>query len=258
MATDMEELVDDLVSEQDYLDNQLRDVPAAAWATPSPAEGWLLRDCIAHLAEMDVSAATIAATGSGPTGGGAAAPPLSGRQVEARKLKIAERIGYWRDGRAQLAAAVRPLEGRARLPWAGNTMSVRSFTTARLMEAWSHGLDAIDAAGGTHKDSDRLKHIAQIGIMTRDYAYRAHQLEPNPEPMRVELEAPSGSLWTWGPEDARIRITGYAGDFCRVVTQRISYLDTDLKTEGEAAVEFLQVAQAFAGPPGKGRPPKRS
>jgi uncharacterized protein (TIGR03084 family) len=76
------------------------------------------------------------------------------------------------------------------------------------------------------------------------------------EPLRVELEAPSGALWTWGPEDAPQRIRGSAGEFCRVVTQGISYLDTALKTEGEGAAEFLRVAQAFAGPPGPGRPPR--
>ena len=149
------------------------------------------------------------------------------------------------------------LDAKARLPWAGNTMSARSFTTARLMEAWSHGLDAIDAAGKEHRDSDRLWQTAQIGIMTREFAYRTRGMEPNREPLRVELDAPSGARWTWGPEDASLRITGYAGDFCRVVTQRINYLDTDLKTQGEGAEEFLRIAQAFAGPPGPGRQPKR-
>jgi uncharacterized protein (TIGR03084 family) len=135
-------------------------------------------------------------------------------------------------------------------------MSVRSFTTARLMEAWSHGLDALDAAGVTPVDTDRLRNIAHIGYATRDFAYRNRGLEPNPEPLRVELAAPSGATWTWGPEDAPNRITGPAGDFCRVVTQRIHYTDTALEYEGDAAEEFLRIAQAFAGPTGAGRPPK--
>ena len=81
-------------------------------------------------------------------------------------------------------------------------------------------------------------------------------MEPPTTPLYVELTAPSGATWTWGEPDAPDRITGPAGDFCRVVTQRIHWSDTALQTEGELAAEYLRVAQAFAGPPGPGRPPK--
>jgi uncharacterized protein (TIGR03084 family) len=135
-------------------------------------------------------------------------------------------------------------------------MSARSFATARLMECWSHGLDAIEAAGKTPVDTDRLHHIAHLGVATREFAYRNRGLPAPAEPLRVELDAPSGARWTWGPEDAPLRIRGPAGDFCRVVTQRIHYLDTALETEGEGAAEYLRIAQAFAGPPGAGRPPR--
>jgi uncharacterized protein (TIGR03084 family) len=63
-------------------------------------------------------------------------------------------------------------------------------------------------------------------------------------------------MWTWGPEDAEDRVSGSAGDFCRVVTQRIHVADTSLQAEGPHAAEFLSIAQAFAGPPGSGRAPK--
>jgi len=257
VSDEMNLLVDDLVAEQETLDAQLRDVPAARWETPSPADGWLLRDCIAHLTEFDQTAAFIAETREPmPRGGPPPAPPLSGRQAEARALTVEELIVRWRDARTRLAVALRPLDPKTRLPWAGPTMSARSFGTARLMECWSHGLDAIEAAGKTPVDSDRLRHIAQLGFMTREFAYRTRGMDAPAEPLRVELEAPSGALWTWGPEDAPQRIRGSAGEFCRVVTQGISYLDTALKTEGEGAAEFLRVAQAFAGPPGPGRPPR--
>ncbi len=171
-------------------------------------------------------------------------------------MTIPELLEWWRGCRARMDAALRLLDLRDRLPWAGNTMSVRSFATARLMEAWSHGLDAVEAAGVTAIDSDRLKNIAHIGYATREFAYRNRGLEPNPEPLRVEITAPSGAEWTWGSEDSPNRITGSAGDFCRVVTQRIHYTDTDLEYTDGAAEEFLQIAQAFAGPPGAGREPQ--
>jgi hypothetical protein len=44
-------------------------------------------------------------------------------------------------------------------------------------------------------------------------------------------------------------------DFCLVVTQRRHPDDTDLAIEGPLAEEWMAIAQAFAGPPGKGRAP---
>ena len=250
----MSELLDDLVAEQNYLDEAVRDTPEERWNAPSPAGGWLMRDCIAHLAEMDETAAEIAELGAYPTrerreGDGV----VTARQLDGRAMSIPELLDWWRACRARMDAALRPLDLRDRLPWAGNTMSVRSFATARLMEAWSHGLDALDAAGVEPVDTDRLRNIAHIGYATREFAYRNRGLEPSQEPLRVELLAPSGVSWEWGPAEATNRITGSAGDFCRVVTQRIHYTDTTLDYTEGAAEEFLQVAQAFAGPPGDGR-----
>jgi len=124
------------------------------------------------------------------------------------------------------------------------------------MEHWSHGLDIHDAAGVPPVDTDRLRNIAHMGYITRDFAYRTRGLEPPTTPLYVELTAPSGETWRWGPPDAPDRIEGTAGDWCRVVTQRIHADDTSLRCKGPHAREFLSVAQAFAGPPGKGRAPK--
>ena len=242
----MDELIAELVAEQDYLDESIRDASDERWNAASSADGWL-----------DATAATIAESGAYPEGDRRPGDGvLSAGQVDARALSIEDLLAWWRESRARLATALRPLDARDRLPWAGNTMSVRSFTTARLMEAWSHGLDAIEAAGVEPVDSDRLRNIAHISYATRGFAYTNRGLEPNAEPLRVELAAPSGGTWTWGSVDAVNRISGSAGEFCRVVTQRIHYSDTALEYSGAAAEEFLQIAQAFAGPTGAGRPPK--
>jgi hypothetical protein len=45
----LDPLVDDLMAEQEYLIGALQDVPAPIWDWGSPAEGWLLRDCVAHI-----------------------------------------------------------------------------------------------------------------------------------------------------------------------------------------------------------------
>ncbi len=73
------------------------------------------------------------------------------------------------------------------------------------------------------------------------------------EPFRVELTAPDGAIWSWGPEDAAQRVAGPALDFCLLVTQRRHREDLPLQTTGPDAAEWLTIAQAFAGPPGTGR-----
>ena len=48
-------------------------------------------------------------------------------------------------------------------------------------------------------------------------------------------------------------VRGPALDFCLLVTQRRHREDVALTVEGAAADEWLDIAQAFAGPPGSGR-----
>ena len=75
--------------------------------------------------------------------------------------------------------------------------------------------------------------------------------------VRVELTGPDGESWTWGPEEASERVTGAAIDWCLVVTQRRNPDDTKLTIEGDAAGEWVGIAQAFAGAPTDHRPPRR-
>jgi len=147
------------------------------------------------------------------------------------------------------------MDGKARLPWYGPDMSGVSFVTARLMETWSHGLDVVDVAGIARPDTDRLRHVAFIGVRTRPFSYINRGLAPNSEPVRVELTAPSGAIWEMGEPSTTNVIRGSATDFCRVVTQRRHISDTSLVVIGPAAEEWMGVAQAFAGPPGPGRQP---
>ena len=106
---------------------------------------------------------------------------------------------------------------------------------------------------GEPEPTDRIKHVAHLGVRTRGYSFAQNELEPPADEPRVELTAPSGATWTWGPEDAAQRVTGSAYDFCRLVTQRIHRDDTDLVSVGDGAETWLTIAQAFAGPAGRGR-----
>ncbi len=143
-------------------------------------------------------------------------------------------------------------DGR-KLLWFGPPMSAASMATARLMETWAHGLDVADALGVHRPATARMRSIAHIGVRTRDYAFVVHGLTPPTDPFRVTLRAPDGDTWAWGPEDATQRVTGSAEDFCALVTQRRPRGELDVVADGPDAERWLEIAQAFAGPPGPGR-----
>jgi uncharacterized protein (TIGR03084 family) len=132
-------------------------------------------------------------------------------------------------------------------------MSVASSVTARLMETWAHGQDVSDALGIQRVPTDRLRHVAHLGVRALPYSYLVNGRPKPTEPIRVELDAPDGGKWSWGPPDAADRVCGRAIDFCLVVTQRRHVLDTGLTVTGRTAAQWIEIAQAFAGPPGSGR-----
>ncbi len=170
-------------------------------------------------------------------------------------LPPAELLTAWRAGRAELARTLAAVPDGTKLTWFGPPMSATSMATARLMETWAHGQDMTEALGLASAPTARLRHVAHLGARTRDFAYLVHDRPVPDEPFRIELTAPDGELWTWGPAEAAQRITGPALDFCLLVTQRRHRADLALQAEGADADEWLGIAQAFAGPPGAGRAP---
>jgi uncharacterized protein (TIGR03084 family) len=139
------------------------------------------------------------------------------------------------------------------MPWFGPPMSATSMATARFMETWAHSLDVAQGLGIAPEPSDRVRHVAHLGVRTRDYSFGVNELEPPAEEFRIELRSPSGEPWEWGPADAAQSVRGSAYDFCLRVTQRRHRDDLDLVAVGPDADRWLDLAQAFAGPPGPGR-----
>ena len=91
-----------------------------------------------------------------------------------------------------------------RIPWYGPDMAVASSVTARIMETWAHGQDVADALGVERPLTGRLRHVCDIGIRARPFSYRNRGLEPPETPLRVDLVAPDGSRWEWGPAPRRL------------------------------------------------------
>ena len=177
------------------------------------------------------------------------------RAVEpGRAITGAELLVAWRKDRDDLLQLARTVDPSSRVPWYGPAMAARSFITARLMETWAHGHDVADALGVAPPVTDRLKHVAHIGVRARPFSYLINGLEVPAVSVYVALDAPDGSVWEWG-EPAADSVRGDALAFCQVVTQRRHVSDTDLVVEGAAANEWISIAQAFAGDPGNGRAP---
>src|SRR3954453_16973676 len=254
-------VIDDLCAESEELDLLVAGLSQEQWSLPTPAPGWTGAHQIAHLAWTDppsLLAVTDQRAFSREVEKALAAPGDfvdEGAEESARKPP-SRLLAYWRAGREDLAEALRTAPEGARFPWYGPPMSTASMATARLMETWAHGLDVADALGVTREATDRIRHIVRLGVRTRDFAFGVHGLTPPFEEFRIELTAPSGELWTFGPENAGDRITGPALDLCLLVTQRAHRADLALRAEGEDADRWLDIAQAFAGPPGAGRPAK--
>ena len=259
MAVQLSDLLAALETEGAALDAVVAELEDTAWLTPTPAEGWTVAAQIAHLDWTNRQALRALRD---PEGFGAWV--LEGRErlsalvddeaqagASAAPLQV---LGRWRTSRAELSEALAALPEGARIPWFGPPMNASSMATARLMETWAHGLDVTDALGLPPSASGRLRHVAHLGVRTRDFAFAQHGVPAPAEPFRIELTAPDGELWAWGPADAAQRVAGPALDFCLRVTRRRHRADLALEATGADADRWLDLAQAFAGPPGDERP----
>ena len=248
----------DWAAEGDRLAALVAGLDETGWRTMTPAEGWDIATTIAHLATTDRAAVAAAANGEDWARQLADASADPDGFTDAAAKVEANRDGgailrRWHATRAELADVLRSLPRDHKLPWFGPPMSPTSMATARLMETWAHGVDVADALGTETVPTERLRHIAHLGCRTRDFAYRLNGLPVPGAEFRVELTAPYGGTWAWGPEDAGQRISGPALDFCLLVTQRRHRDDLELITGGVDADRWLEIAQAFAGPNRGGR-----
>jgi uncharacterized protein (TIGR03084 family) len=259
MPVDMAALAADLAAESAVTRTLVAGLDEHGWHTPTPAAGWDVADQIGHLAYFD-EATIRSAVHPDEFRAELAAAQADGLDADTIAARYRDRTGAellaWFEGaRAELLETFAKLDPRQRLPWFGPPMSAASSLTARLMETWAHTQDIADALGVTREPTGRLRHVAHIGVGARAYSYAVRGQTMPDSPVRVELTAPDGNLWTWGPDDATDRVAGTALDFCLLVTQRRHRDDVALVVAGPAATQWMAIAQAFAGPPGPGRPP---
>lgn len=256
MSDAIDPVLVDLAGEVASIDTLLQSLSPDDWSKQTPAPGWNVADQVIHLGLFDRRAQWSMTEPERfqddmrelMTKGGVDVIHNAERHRSSQEL-----LAWWREGAVVLATASRSLDLSARCVWYGPSMSARSMLTARLMETWAHGYDIADAVGTTLKPTDRLRHVAHIGVGARRFAFAANRREMPEGDVYVELAAPSGELWTWGDSSAENSVKGDALNFCLAVTQRRHLDDCNLTVQGSLAAEWMSIAQAFAGAPGVGR-----
>lgn len=252
----MDDLLADLSAETEALLSLVGRLDADGWETKTPADPWTIRDQIGHLAYFDEQAALAA---SDPE----AFAEQVNRDIEALTRNVADlhrrrgldgpaTLDWWKDARADVITAFTGADPDRRIPWYGPPMRAGSSVVARMMETWAHGTDVAEALGTSLLVTDRLFHVADLGVRTFSWSFTNRGLDVPEERVRVALRGPSGTTRIWNDSE-NASITGPVEDFCLVVAQRRNLADTHLVMEGGLARRWMEIAQVFAGPPGPGR-----
>lgn len=155
----------------------------------------------------------------------------------------------WLESCHAMAKQLGESDPKRRLPWFGPDMGVQMFTTARYMETWAHAQEVYDLLKAPRSHTDRIRHIATIGVKTFGWTFVNRKQEPPGPPPYVRLVAPSGAVWEWQEPSESEFVKGSALDFCHVVTQGRNVADTALEVRGPVATAWMAIAQCFAGGP---------
>lgn len=252
-------LFDDLAEEGAALERLVVALPDRdAWLQPSAARGWTIAHQIGHLAWTD-RVSLLALRDHAELAKYQRAAEIEGTAIlEAGAAEGLEDAGpallrRWRTGRERLVTELAMATPDVKVPWFGPPMKPASMASARIMETFAHGQDVADALGVNSPVTPRVRHVCHLGVRTRNYAYAVRGAEAPTVEFRVELDGVDGETWSWGPDDATQSVSGSALDFALLVTQRRHRDDLDLIATGPDADRWLDIAQAFAGPPGAGR-----
>ena len=166
----------------------------------------------------------------------------------------------WRAGRETLAKALTGAAGE-KLPWFG-TADVGRLDGHRPAhgDLGARRWTSPTRSASTRTPTARLRHIAHLGIRTLEYAFSRQRRAGagRDGPGRAD-RAGRRDVDVRARRTRANRVTGPALDFCLLVTQRRHRADLALRADRRRRRRWLDIAQAFAGPPGPaGREPTGS
>lgn len=249
-AEQVSTVFDRLHDEITALDTTLSALDASDWSTPSACDGWDVTTVVAHLWVSEEQAAAVLA-GDAPGGWGdpdadesfdAVIDRAARRRAEAGPAAV--RAG-WRDTAREVADGLAALPPDERVTWTTGPMAPRSLATTRIMETWAHGHDIRAPLGLEQPDTPGLRDVCWLGWRTLGFAFRQAGEELD-RPVRVELSAPDGRRWTFGPGDAGSRITGDARQWALRATRRLPAGRADaLAASDGLARRALRLAATF-------------
>ncbi len=233
-----------LRTEQRRLAERLSTLSPEQWRQESAADGWSVRDQVAHLADTEEVAADSVLDGPrcfrvAVAGFRTAEDFTHDGCRRADGLSSAQLVDWWRRASQRTVEVLAATAADARVAW-GLGMSVETFVVARLMEHWAHGLDISDAldiadardagdlASPNPVYADRggrpeLVLIADLGRATLPYALaRARIPRPTGRELRLELVDEVGRTTVLGPPlgDSIDVVRGSLTAWCRVATRR--------------------------------------
>ncbi|MDG4793441.1 TIGR03084 family metal-binding protein [Micromonospora sp. WMMD1082] len=258
--TQTNQVVADLTKEGDELDEIVARLDDADWDRPTPAPGWTVKHQVAHLAATFRLAAMATAQPEAfqnlltqlgddfDANVNAALQPYLAAPPQAL-------LGRWRAERAAAEGALAKVAPEHLVPWLVRPLPAGVLAAAGMMELFAHGQDIADTVGVRPHRTDRIRHLVAFAARTWDFGYLVRGIDPPTQPIRLDVTAPSGAQWTFGPSDATQSVSGPAVDLCLLVTRRRHRADTALVAHGPDADRWLDIAQAYRGPAGPGRAP---
>lgn len=245
---------DDFLAESETLFDAVAELSDAQLRRPTQFKGWTIEDVLVHLHFWNLAADTSARDAAafqtliGRALKGIGTSGFRGFENDEITLRGAALRDAWIAQARDMAPRWAAMDPKARLPWAGPSMSARSSITARQMETWAHGFEVFDALGLTRTEQDRIRNIVVLGANTFGWSHKVHGLAVPDQMPALDLALPSGERMQMGEADAGA-ITGAASDFAAVVTQTRAVGDTGLAVSGPAASTWMANAQCFAGAP---------
>lgn len=247
----------DMQAEAADIDKLLSSLTAEQWQATTKFKEWTVWDVIAHLHFFDLQAVY-------------SATDLAKFGVEAKKMApilvgkgnlrdyVRENLGHlngeqlhtaYRETCKQMCDEIGALDPVKPLQWYGPPMKAGTFINARQMEHWAHVQAIYDLVGAEREHTDTIKNIVEMGVRTYKWTFVNRKQEPPGAAPKVTLTAPSGDTWEYNPSSTSGHVQGSAFEFCQVVTQTRNIADTKLTVEGDAALQWMELAQCFAGAP---------
>ena len=258
-----QDVIADLVADAEDVDRMVTGLAESQWTLPTPAEGWTVAHQVGHLAFVFKIAglaagnpeAFTALTQRIGTGFGAFDKAVNAALEEYLVLSREALLARWRAERDAGVAALAAVPDGTLVPWLVRPIPASVLCAAGMTEMFAHGQDIADALGVERQYTDRIKRIVGFVVHTWEFGYQSNDLTPPAEQFRFEVTAPSGAQWVFGPAEATQSITGSAVDLCLLAARRRHHTDLGLVATGADALAWLELAQAYRGPAGKGRAP---